>query len=203
MRSERVRLIVEIALCVALAAVLNLPGLRIRLPVNIAGGTISLSMVPIFVLAIRRGVAAGVIGGAVYGCVDLLIDPFVVHPAQVLLDYPVAYGLAGLAGLGAPVWHAQVDRGQPGRGAVLILPFLALGAAGRLAAHWLSGMIFFAQNAPPGQPVWLYSLLYNASYLVPSLVLSAAATVAVLPVLERAVPSGPLHRSPTAARTPS
>ena len=72
---------------------------------------------------------------------------------------------------------------------MVVLPFVALGGAGRLAAHWLSGMVFFAQNAPQGQPVWLYSLIYNASYLLPSLVISAAATVAVLPVLERAVPS--------------
>ena len=65
MRSERVKTIVEIALCVALAAVLNLPGLRIRLPINIAGGTVSLSMVPIFVLALRRGLIAGIVGGDV------------------------------------------------------------------------------------------------------------------------------------------
>ena len=48
-------------------------------------------MVPIFVLALRRGLVPGMIAGAVYGCVDLLIDPFVVHPVQLLLDYPVAY----------------------------------------------------------------------------------------------------------------
>lgn len=189
MRNERVQLTVEIALCVALAAVLNLPGLRFRLPINIAGGTISLNMLPIFVLALRRGLVPGMVAGAIYGCVDLLLDPFVVHPVQMLLDYPIGYALAGLAGLGSPVWHRSVARGRMAEGEALVLPFLVLGAAGRLSAHWLSGVVFFAQNAPKGQPVWLYSLVYNASYLLPSLVLSAAATLAVLPVLERAVPS--------------
>lgn len=199
MRNERVRLTVEIALCVALAAVLNLPGLRFRLPINIAGGTISLNMLPIFVIALRRGLVPGMIAGAIYGCVDLLIDPFVVHPVQMLLDYPIAYALAGLAGLGSPVWHRSVAAGRMAEGETLVVPFLVLGAAGRLAAHWLSGVVFFAQNAPKGQPVWLYSLVYNASYVLPSLVLSAAATLAVLPVLERAVPSTRIPAGSTAS----
>ena len=189
MKNERVRVIVEIALCVALAAVLNLPGLHIRLPFNIAGGTVSMNMLPIFVLALRRGLGPGLVAGALYGVVDVLIDPFVVHPAQFLLDYPIAYSMAGLSGLGSRVWNTHAVRGRLGRGDSLVLPFLVLGAAARLAAHWLSGLIFFAANAPSGQPIWLYSLVYNASYLLPSLALSALATLAVLPVLERAVPA--------------
>jgi thiamine transporter len=189
-KNQRVRVLVEIALCVALSAVLNLPGLRIRLPINIAGGTVSLSMLPIFVLAMRRGVGPAMVAGAIYGLVDVLVDPFVVHPIQFLLDYPVGYAMVGLAGIGAAAWRATVDRGLHARAQLVVLPFLLLGASARLASHWLSGMVFFGANAPSGQPVWLYSLLYNASYVLPSLIFSAAAAVAVLPVLERAVPSG-------------
>lgn len=188
MRNERVQIMVEIALCVALAAVLHLAA-RFTPPIAIAGGTISLSMVPIFVLALRRGLVVGIIGGAIFGCVDLLLEPFIVSPIQVLLDYPIAFGLTGLAGLGSVFWHANVERGKLAAGALATIPFLVLGAAGRYAAHWLSGVIFFGQNAPAGQPVWLYSLVYNASYVLPSLVISAVVTVAVLPVLERAIPS--------------
>jgi thiamine transporter len=189
MRSERVRVLVEIALCVALAAVLNLPGLRIRLPINIAGGTVSLNMLPIFILALRRGLVPGLIAGVLYGFVDLLIDPFVVHPVQLILDYPLAYGLTGLAGLGSAMWHDRVRRGLVLQGAGTALPFLVLGGLGRFASHWLSGLVFFASSAPKGQPAWLYSLIYNGSYLVPSLVFAMAAALVVLPALERAVPS--------------
>lgn len=188
MRNERVRLIVEISLCVALSAVLSLVA-RFAPPIAIAGGTVSLSMVPIFVLSLRRGLVPGMIAGALFGCVDLLIEPFIVHPAQVALDYPIAFAFLGLSGLGVVIWHTQVAQGRLARGAIIVLPYIVLGAGGRFAAHWLSGVIFFAANAPAGQPVWLYSLVYNASYLLPSLVICAAATVAVLPVLERAVPS--------------
>jgi thiamine transporter ThiT len=44
-------------------------------------------------------------------------------------------------------------------------------------------------NAPAGQPVWLYSIIYNLSYIVPSCIISIIVALLVLPVLEFAVPS--------------
>jgi thiamine transporter len=43
----------------------------------------------------------------------------------------------------------------------------------RLFCHTLAGVIFFASYAPIGENVWIYSLIYNATFLVPSLALSA------------------------------
>ena len=199
MRQERSKVLVEIALCIALAAVLNLPWFRIRLPINVAGGTVSLNMLPLFVLALRRGVGPGMVAGALYGLLDMLFDPYVVHPIQFLLDYPVAYSLCGLAGLGSQRWHRVVHRDSLARAEWVTIPYLMLGGLGRLSAHWLSGLVFFGQYAPEGQPVWLYSLLYNLSYLVPSIVMCALAALAVLPVLERAIPSETYGRSGHAA----
>lgn len=188
MRNERIRTLTEIALAVALAAVLNLPYLRIQLPFNIAGGTISLNMLPLFVIALRRGVLPGLVAGMLYGCVDALIDPYIVHPAQFLLDYPVAYGMVGLSGLASGLWRrsAQTEK----RHLAVLVGAAVLGVAGRFAAHWLSGVIFFGSYAPKGQPVWLYSLIYQSTYLLPSLALTLAAALAVFPALERAVPVG-------------
>ncbi|MDP2182577.1 MAG: energy-coupled thiamine transporter ThiT [Actinomycetota bacterium] len=188
MRNERLVVLVEIALAIALAATLNMPGLRIKLPINIAGGTVALNMLPIFVLAIRRGWVPGVVAGLLYGFVDLLFDPFFVHPAQVVLDYPLAYALVGLGGLVSASWHRARAAETHVRASMLLSGGLVLGCSARLFSHWLSGMIFFGQSAPAGQPVWLYSLLYNASYILPSALMAAAAAAIVLPVLERAVP---------------
>jgi len=194
MRSQRIALLVEIALCVALAAVLSM--LAVRLPINIAGGTVSFAMVPLFVLSLRRGLVPGVIAGVLFGLTDLLIEPYFVAPIQVLLDYPIAYGAVGLAGLGAPVYR-RLRETSAAAATASALGFVALGGAARFAAAWLSGVVFFGMNAPEGQPVWLYSLVYNASYIFPSLIMCAAATVVILPVLERAVPARP--RSASAA----
>ena len=84
MRSDRIRLLVETALTVALCAALNF--WRIKLPWNIAGGDISLAMLPIFVLALRRGLVPAMIAGLVWGTLDFLYEPYAVAPIQVLLD---------------------------------------------------------------------------------------------------------------------
>lgn len=186
MRRIDTRVITEIGLAVALAAVLNLPFLRLRLPFNVAGGTIALNMLPLFVVALRRGVGPGVIAGVLYGGIDALIDPYIVHPVQFLLDYPVAYGLTGLAGLAA-----GFVRKVEGRGVLrwpVMLAGLLIGVIARFGSHWIAGIVFFGSYAPEGQPVWLYSLIYNAGYLLPSLALTAVGAFAVMPVLERAVP---------------
>ncbi|GAB4285333.1 MAG: energy-coupled thiamine transporter ThiT [Coriobacteriia bacterium] len=185
MSESRTRILVEIALTIALAAVLN--ALKIwRMP---QGGTISLVMLPLFVLAVRRGLVAGLIAGALYGVVDFLVDPFPpVHWAQYLLDYPVAYLMCGLAGVAAPAWRKAVAIGRQARaGWMSVIPAIALAAAARWGVHWLSGVVFFSAYAPEGQPVWLYSLVYN-SYVPLSAVLCGAAALAVLPVLSRVVP---------------
>lgn len=185
MRSHRITLLVEIALTVALSAVLSM--LAVRLPINIAGGSISFALLPLLVLSLRRGVVAGVIAGALFGCVDLLIEPFFVAPVQILLDYPIAYAAVGLAGLGSSAYRRAAARSSA-MGSAVALGYMALGGAARLAAAWLSGVVFFGANAPAGQPVWLYSLVYNLSYIVPSLAICAAAAIVILPMLERAVP---------------
>lgn len=187
MRDERVRTLVEVGLCVALATVLGI--MKFTLPWNIAGGSVSLSMLPIFIIALRRGVGPGVATGALYGMVDYVVEPFFVHPAQVALDYPIAFGVCGLAGIAMSVSPA----GQSGLAGIALraLAGSVIGGVSRFAASFASGMIFFAANAGPGQPVWLYSLFYNASYLLPSVAACAAAAAIVTPALQRALPVRP------------
>ena len=188
MRSQRTALLVEIALSAALAAVLSM--LAVRLPINIAGGSVSFAMVPVLVLALRRGLVPGLIAGTLFGFTDLLIEPYFVAPIQVALDYPIAYAALGLAGLGAPLYR-RLRASSAVAATAVVLGFTVLGGAGRFLAAWTSGIVFFGANAPAGQPVWLYSLVYNASYIVPSMVMSAVAVLVILPVLEHAVPVAP------------
>ncbi|MCL2655528.1 MAG: energy-coupled thiamine transporter ThiT, partial [Coriobacteriia bacterium] len=64
-----------------------------------------------------------------------------------------------------------------------------LGVSCRFIPHFVSGVIFFASNAPKGQSVALYSATYNLSYLLPSgficgVILALAAPV-ILPLLSQ------------------
>jgi thiamine transporter len=160
------RVLVEAAFMIGLASVLS----TVKVYEAPYGGSVTLgSMIPILYLALRHGARVGLLAGTVYGFVQLVLEPYVVHPAQLVLDYPLAFGLLGLAGLVAA---------RP-------LVGVALGIAGRFVAHWLSGVVFFAAYAPEGMNAYLYSALYNAAYLVPELVLSTVALVLLLPLLRK------------------
>lgn len=201
--SSRTRVLVEVALTIALAAVLHL----FRLYQMPFGGSISLQMLPLFVLGLRRGPIAGLVAGALYGGVDFMIEPFPVHWAQVILDYPLAFAAVGaLAGLWAPLWRAAASRSTAAAyKAVAWIGTLAVisGSIGRYVAHFISGVIFFATTAmggplPDGQSAFantaalsaasIYSALYNL-YVPASAAICLVAIIALLPALERGVPS--------------
>ncbi|WP_324668219.1 energy-coupled thiamine transporter ThiT [Geochorda subterranea] len=119
------------------------------------GGSVSLEMVPLFVYAARWGLWPGVAAGAASGLLQAMMGGYVVHWLQGLLDYPVAFGVLGVAGAFAA---AEVG--------------VVVGSALRLAAHWLAGVAFFAEYAPAGQSAAIYSLVYNLTYMLPEAVLS-------------------------------
>ncbi len=183
MDSRRTRVLIEIALSVALAAVLAMLTVW-RMP---QGGSVSLNMLPLFIIALRRGPGAGVAAGALYGGVDFLVNPYIIHWIQPLLDYPVAYGLVGLAGFVSRPVRSALEKARFARAIAWTAIGVVIGGIGRYVAHFISGIVFFGSFAPEGQPVWLYSALYN-TYVPVSSAVAFAAAVAILPVLERALP---------------
>jgi len=114
-------------------------------------------MVPVLWLALRRGPKVGIFAGAVFGLVDLAIEPFVVHPIQLILDYPLAFAVLGLAGF---------FRKLPVIGVIL-------GVTGRFLCHFTSGVVYFSSYAPEGMSPIVYSAIYNGIYIVPSMVVCA------------------------------
>src|SRR5438094_7611999 len=172
MDRQGLRRLVELAIAVALTAVLS----QIRVYKLPQGGSITAgSMVPIFYVALRWGFRWGVLAGLLAGVVNYITEPFYVHPVQVLLDYPIAFGAIGLAGL---------FQRRPVAGVVV-------GGAGRFVAHFLSGIVFFASYAPKGVSPAVYSAVYNGSYMLPEVIISSILTVLVLRAMERVQPVQP------------
>ena len=137
------------------------------------GRVTAASMVPLIFLALRRGPGVGLTAGLVYGLANYMQDPYFVHPVQFLLDYPVPFMLLGLAGF---------FRRWPVVGVVVAI-------AGRFASHVASGAVFFASYAPKGMNPWVYSVGYNATYLVPELIVSMIVIVALwrMPAVSRGI----------------
>jgi len=185
MRNQRIQTIVEIALAVALAVLLNF--LALRLPISIAGGSISLTMLPIGIVALRRGAGAGALAGAIFGLLDLLMEPFILVPVQVILDYPAPYLLFGFGvGLFMRAYRASADL-HPATASVWIILAFIIGGILRYISHVLSGVFFFAEYAGTGN-VWVYSFVYNITYLGPALAASLICALIIQPILQRAVP---------------
>lgn len=136
------------ALMLALAVILQ----QLRLFHMPQGGSITAgAMVPLLLISYRFGPGIGMLTGFLYGMINLLQGPFILHPVQVLFDYPLPFMAMGLAGL-SPQHH-----------------FLGAAAAfcGRFACHFLSGIVFFGSYAPAGTSFYLYSFLFNITYLLP------------------------------------
>jgi thiamine transporter len=146
------KVLAEIVVFVSLATILS----YIKIFSLPQGGSVTAgSMVPILWLALRRGPKVGLFAAVLYGVVQFALDPYIFHVAQVILDYPVAFGLLGVAGFFQKRFYIGVT----------------LGIFGRFFAHYLSGIIFFAEFAGDLNPL-IYSALYNGGYLAVELVIS-------------------------------
>ena len=128
-----------------------------RLPM---GGSITLfSMLFIVLIGYWYGAKAGLLTGFAYGLLQFVLDPVFYSPLQLLVDYPLAFGALGLSGFFCSKKHG------------LLIGYIA-GVLGRYFFAVLSGVIFFGHYAPEGTPALVYSLSYNATYIVPEAVVT-------------------------------
>lgn len=180
MSNNKTKVLVEGAVMVALATVLSF--IRVfKLP---WGGSITLlSMLPIVLFSIRRGVRSGLTVSLVYallqfaqGIMDGLFG-WGLTPAMlvacILLDYIGAFTVLGIAGLfrkkGLPGWIGGITL-------AVVLRFLF---------HFLSGVVIWKSfgslwNGFSTENTYLYSFLYNGCYMLPELIFTLAGAVALL-----------------------
>ena len=115
---------VAIALATVIATVIKLPSLP-------NGGSITLfSMLIVCLVGYWYGPKVGIIAALAYGVLQFITGPYVVHPAQVLLDFPLAFGALGLSGFFSKSKHG-------------LLKGYLVGVAGRFLFHEISGFIFY------------------------------------------------------------
>ena len=137
------------------------------------GGSITLvSLLPLMLYSYIFGAKKGVFVGFTYGVLQALQDPWLIHPAQFLLDYPIAFSAAGLAGL---FKNIQIFGKLPQLNFTL---GAILAGCMRFICHVLSGTFAFEAYAA-GQNPWLYSLAYN-SYVFLDVALVIVAGIFVL-----------------------
>ena len=160
MSKNKTKKLVFSSAAIALATVISV---AIKLPSLPNGGSTTLfSMLLVCLVGYWYGPATGLIAAFAYGILQFITGPYIVHPAQILLDYPLAFGALGLSG-----FFYQRKNG-------LLFGFL-VGATGRFLFHQISGLIFYTTYVDSLQgnaaAIWA-STVYNLSYILPEVILT-------------------------------
>lgn len=167
-RRTPTRIIVEGALCLAMAFVLS----YIKLFSMPLGGSITLcSMLPIVVFGYMYGPAYGFTLAFAYSLLQIIQGAWIVHPVQFILDYFVAFTVLGLGSL----FPKSLPLG------------MAVSGVARMSCSVISGVVFFASSAAEAgySNALLYSFVYNGSTIGVDTVMCVI--VAALPPVARAV----------------
>ena len=143
-------MITLIGLSLALSTVLQFITI-LKLP---QGGSVTAgSMVPIILIALFYGPEVGILTDFLFGIINFIVSPYALHPVQVLFDYPLPFMTLGIVG-----YFRSFN-------IIGILTGVIIAMFARFACHFISGVVFFGSYAPEGTSVYLYSLLYNGSYI--------------------------------------
>jgi thiamine transporter len=180
MKQNRTLFLVEIAIFTALAFLLSFLSELMPLKIWPQGGSVSIEMVPIFIMAYRWGVKGGVLAGFLLGLLQFVFGPKIYHPVQGFIDYFVAFSAVGLAGIFSSQIKNAVQHTQKGKWILLSTLGILLGSLLRFISHFITGIVFFGSYAPEGQPVALYSFIYNGTYMLPNFILCAIIVVLII-----------------------
>ena len=155
------------AVCMAIAFVLSFIALY-KMP---TGGSVTpASMLPIIAFAWAFGAPAGILVGIAYGVLQLTQGMYFLNPVQFLFDYILPFAFLGFAG-----FFKKKN----------LIPAIIIVCVLRFLSHYTAGVVFWGEYAPPGQAPWLYSLIYNGSYMLPDTIICVA--VALIPAMRKVI----------------
>lgn len=168
-RNSKTLILVEGAMLIAVATVLSFLKL-VDMPF---GGSITLEMLPLVLMGLRRGSKWGCLTGFVHGLIQMILGfsnvmycaTLISQIGCILLDYLLAFSVLGLASL-----FANCVKGNKKAGYIvgsIVVCFL------RFICSFLSGWLLWGSYAPEGMSAPYYSLVYNGAYMLPDTIIVA------------------------------
>lgn len=158
--NQRIQILLEVALFAVIALILDLfiPSFG---PVKI-----DIKMLPIVILALRRGLIPGILSGFLWGLLQVLVgDATILTITQFLLEYFAAFALIGFAGVVSKplqkILHEEPE--ATGKQSLWAIIGLLIGSSARYVIHFIAGFIFWGAYAPEGQGAVLYSFIVNGT----------------------------------------
>lgn len=172
MEKKRLLMLMEIAIFASVGLVLD----QISFKLWPQGGSISLVMLPILLIAIRWGLSAGLITGLLIGILQVVFGAYVLHWLQGLIDYGIAFTVVGFAAIFRKPILNSISASNNKKFIFYMLLATTFGGMLRFAAHLIAGVVFFKEFAGDDN-VWMYSIIYNCTYMIPAIILTAIAAV--------------------------
>ena len=172
--------------CLALAFVLS----QLKLFEMPMGGSVTpASSLPIIVYGVAFGPVWGFVISFIYSLLQL-IGGYLYTPFQVILDYTIGYTALGFAGFAAlnpdsrSKLHGALNRFR-GASLLKILAFTVVAYVVRCLSSVASGVIFFGDYAAGAgyDSAFVYSLVYNDSFLLADLAILGVVMVVFYMVL--------------------
>ena len=134
---------------------------------------------------LRRGLIPGFFASFLWGVLHTLIGTaYILTPLQGFIEYFIAFGFTGLAGLYTQkVQQAIADQNQKALVWQVTLGTI-VGTVGRYFWHTIAGYYFWGSYAPEGWSAWFYSIVMNGV----SALATGAFTIMVLAVIAKTNP---------------
>jgi thiamine transporter len=151
------------------------------------GGSVTFaSMMPLILVSYRHGIKWGMLTAFTHSLLQMLIQ-FYAPPANtvlafvgmILLDYVLAFTVLGTASFFGKLFKNTFASVVFGSITVTFFRFIC---------SFLSGILIWSSYAPEDSPVWIYSLTYNGSYMLPEIIITAVVSAILIPVLGRLAP---------------
>ncbi len=161
--------LVESGLMLAMATVLSMVKV---LDLPYGGSITAFSSLPLLLVAYRHGLWQGLFTAFAHALIQLLLGANTLSYATsagaavaiVVLDYLLAFTVLGLGG----IFRRQCEN----QGAALVLGALLTGAL-RYVLHTIAGCTVWAGLSIPTETALVYSLAYNATYMLPETIVTA------------------------------
>ena len=181
-----VRVVAEIAIFAALAFALDAIQGGIFKGVFLSGGSIGFGMLPILIIAYRRGLVPGILCGFIVSIVQMLGGIYVINASsfdngflqvmgpflQIMLDYVLAYTVVGFAGLFSNQFKNATSKKQK---IGFVILGTAVGGLLKYACHVIAGGVFWLNNGSSflglADDSWIYSFVYNGAYCIPNIII--------------------------------
>lgn len=170
-QNKRLLYLLEIVMAGVLAYLIGL------LPTtNGSGLGVNLGVIPLYVIAIRHNMRAGMYAGFLFGMIQLLTgQATILTPVQVFIEYFFAFMMAGFAGTFAPQIKKALDEKKLASFFTWVGASTFIGMFVQYFVHFLAGYFFWRSYAPKGMNPWMYSLMVNGGTGLATWVVAAIA----------------------------